>query len=87
MLNKRRTFLDTIVEEELACSRLDEEVSENGECSVSGETDAESGLDEHVEVSQDGTKTLDSDLSSIERCQSCEVYLEEQPHEGREEES
>ena len=78
MLNKRHTFLETIVEEELACSRLDEE-------SVSGETDAESGLDGHVEVLQDRTKTLDDDLSSIEGCQSSEVYLEEQPQQGQEE--
>ena len=79
MLNKRHTFLETIVEEELACSRFDEDDS------VSGETDADSGLDGHVEVLQDGTKTLDDDLSSIEGCQSSEVYLEEQPQQGQEE--
>ena len=76
------------MEEELACSSSDQLVSENGECSVSGEkADVEIELGEQVvvEVLQDGIMTLDDDLSSVELCQSCEVYLGEEPEVGREE--
>ena len=82
-------MLETIVEEELACSRLDEENGESESSANTSKTDAESGLDEQIEVLQGGTKSpgksLDDDLSSIERCQSCEVYLEEHPRQGLEE--
>ena len=89
MLNKWNTLLETIVEEELACSRLDEENGESGSSANTSETDADGGLAEQIEALQGGTKSLgkslDDDLSSIELCQSCEVYLEEHPRQGVEE--
>ena len=90
ILNKRQTFLETIVEEELACSSSDQLVSENGKCSVNGEkADVEIELGEQVvvEVLKDGTMTLDDDLSSDELCQSCEVYLGEEPEQSGQEEA
>ena len=89
ILNKRKTFLKTIVEEEPACSSSDQLVSENGECGVSGEkavVEIELGKQVVAEVLKDGTKTLDDDLSSVERCQSCEVYLGEEPEQSGQEE-
>ena len=76
LLSKRNT---SSAKEERACSRSDsEEGFENGENSCSGKMDAESVIEEHiVEVLQDGTETPDDNQSSIERCGSCEVYLEE----------